>query len=61
MIPKILKKNGKEYKLTKEYPTYGLYEATKFKYKECFSKQELGVIKAKAKSRNINPEKVMYL
>ena len=60
MIPKILKKNGKEYKLTKEYPTYGLNEATKFKYKECFSKQELGVIKAKVKSRNINPEKAMY-
>ena len=31
MIPKILKKNGKEYKLIKEYPTYGIYEETKFK------------------------------
>lgn len=60
MLPKTINRNNKEYKLIKEYPTYRLYEATKFKYKECFSKQELGVIKAKVKSRNINPEKVMY-
>lgn len=60
-IPKIFKNNSRKYKLIKEYPNYVLYEETIFKYKECFNKQDLGLIEEKEKPYNTNPQKVKYL
>ena len=44
-IPKILKKNNSKYKLVKIYENYVLYEEVEVGYKECFNKQDLGLIK----------------
>lgn len=57
-IPKILKKNNRKYKLLKIYETYVLYEDIETKVKECFNKQELGLVKEKEKPWNLSPEKV---
>ena len=57
-IPKILKKNNKTYKLLKIYENYVLYEETKTKYRECFMKHELGLVKKKEKPYDIKPENV---
>ena len=59
-IPKIFNNNGRRYKLIKEYPNYVLYEEIKIKYKECFNKQDLGLIKEKEKPYNRNPQRVIY-
>lgn len=60
-IPKIFNNNGRSYKFIKEYHNYVLYEEIKFKYKECFNKQDLGLIDEKEKPYNTNPQKVKYL
>lgn len=57
-IPKIVRKNGRKYKLLKIYETYVLYEDIETKVKECFNKQELGLVKEKEKPWNLSPEKV---
>lgn len=48
-IPKILKKNNKKYKLIKIYENYVLYEEVEVKYKECFMKHDLGLLKEQVK------------
>lgn len=59
-IPKILKKNNKTYKLIKIYETYVLYEEVWFGYKECFNRQDLGLIKDTGVMKGFkrNPENV---
>lgn len=59
-IPKILKKNNRKYKLLKIYKTYVLYEETKTKYRECFMKHDLGLIKDTGAMRGFkrNPDNV---
>lgn len=59
-IPKIFNNNGRRYKLIKEYPNYVLYEEIKTKYKECFNKQDLGVLEEQERPRNSNPQRVKY-
>lgn len=59
-IPMILKNKGRKYKFIKEYANYVLYEEIKIKYKECFNKQDLGLIKEKERPYNRNPQKVKY-
>ncbi len=59
-IPKIFKKKRKKYKYVKEYSNYVLYEEMKIKYKECFNKQDLGLIEEKEKPYNTNPQRVKY-
>jgi len=59
-IPKIFKDKGKKYKFVKEYSNYVLYEEMKIKYKECFNKQDLGLIEEKEKPHNTNPQRVKY-
>ena len=60
-IPKILKRNNKNYYLVKIYPDYVRY-ITDFGYMECFNKREIA-IKEKEKTRpyNLKPQKVSYL
>ena len=60
-IPKTLKKNNKKYRFIKEYENYVLYEEMWTGIKECFNKHELGLIQAKEKPRNSNPQRVKYL
>lgn len=60
-IPKILKRNNKNYYLVKIYSEYVRY-ITDFGYMECFNKREIA-IKEKEKTRpyNLKPQKVSYL
>lgn len=44
-IPKIISKNNHEYILVKEYPNHILYMDMLTHAKECFSRQELGMVK----------------
>lgn len=63
-IPKIISKDNQEYIFVKEYKNYILYENMLTKTKQCFHKQELGLVKevdAKYTKRNRNPEKVVIL
>ena len=57
-IPKILKRNNKNYYLVKIYPDYVRY-STDFGYMECFNKREIA-IKEKENTRpyNLKPENV---
>ena len=57
-IPKILKRNNKNYYLVKIYPEYVRY-ITDFGYMECFNKREIA-IKEKENTRpyNLKPENV---
>ena len=57
-IPKTIKKKNQKYMFVKEYKDFVLYEDMWTGIKECFHKHELGLIKEKAKARNLSPEKV---
>lgn len=53
-IPKKFKKNNRKYKLVKIYKNYVLYEEEWTGYKECFNKQDLGLIKEQEKPKKGN-------
>ena len=55
-IPNILKNRGRKFEFIKEYPNYVLYEENK----ECFNKQDLGVLEEQERPRNSNPQRVKY-
>lgn len=55
-IPKIISKNNREYILVKQYKNYALYEDMITKVKECFTYQELGLIKENKRIFNIKYE-----
>jgi hypothetical protein len=59
-IPKIISKNNHEYILVKEYKNFIMYEDMITHCKECFSRQELGLIKGNniMKGFKLNPQKV---
>lgn len=57
-IPKIISKNGNQYIFEKEYPNFILYKDMLTGVKECFNKQELGLLKKTGRITNISPEKV---
>lgn len=59
-IPKIISKNNRKYILVKEYFNFIMYEDLITHCKECFNKQELGLIKEMIKppKSNLNVEKV---
>ena len=44
-IPKIISINGREYILIKEYERYALYKNMVTEVRECFTYDELGVLK----------------
>lgn len=60
-IPKILKRENRKYIFVKCYKNYVLYEETSTGIKECFNRNELGLIQEKEKTRKINPENVTFL
>lgn len=45
-IPKIISKNNHEYILEKEYPNFIMYKDMITGTRECFKRQELGLIKS---------------
>lgn len=57
-IPKIVIKNNNIYRFEKEYINFIMYRNIKTGVKECFKRQELGIIKNPKKISNISPEKV---
>lgn len=59
-IPKIISKNNHEYIFVKEYENFIMYEDMLTHIKECFNRQELGLIKEQieAPKLKLNPEKV---
>lgn len=59
-ISKIISKNNHEYILVKEYKNFIMYEDMITHSKECFNRQELGLVKEqiKAPKLKLNPEKV---
>ncbi len=59
-IPKIFSKDNHEYILIKEYKNFIMYEDMITHCKECFSRQELGLIKGSniMKGFKLNPQKV---
>ena len=59
-IPKIFSKDNHEYILIKEYKNFIMYEDMITHWKECFSRQELGLIKGNniMKGFKLNPQKV---
>ena len=57
-IPKIISKNGNQYIFEKEYPNFILYKDMLTGVKECYNKQELGLLKKTGRITNISPEKV---
>ena len=60
-IPKILKRNNKNYYLVKIYPEYVRY-ITDFGYMECFNKREIAIKEKEIKRPyNLKPQKVSYL
>lgn len=64
VIPKKIIKNGRKYELLNIYNTYALYQDIKAKYKICFTKHELGLIKDYShimQGFKKNPQKVTYL
>ena len=57
-IPKILKRNNKNYYLVKIYPDYVRY-ITDFGYMECFNKREIAIKEKEIKRPyNLKPENV---
>ena len=48
-IPKVISKNGHEYILVKEYKNFIMYEDMITHSKECFNRQELGLVKEQIK------------
>ncbi len=44
-IPKIISKQGREYILIKQYERYALYKDMMTESRECFTYDELGVLK----------------
>lgn len=44
-IPKVISKNNHEYIFEKEYPNFIMYKDMVTGAKECFKRQELGLIK----------------
>lgn len=59
-IPKIFSKDNHEYILVKEYKNFIMYEDMITHCKECFNRQELGLIKEcnAMKGFKLNPQKV---
>lgn len=59
-IPKIISKDNHEYIFIKEYKNFIMYEDMLTHCKECFSRQELGLIKSTniMKGFKLNPQKV---
>ncbi len=59
-IPKIISKNNHEYILVKEYKNFIMYEDMITHIKECFNRQELGLVKEMIKPprADLNVEKV---
>ena len=59
-IPRIISKNNHEYILVKEYKNFIMYEDMITHTKECFNKQELGLVKEMIKPprADLNVEKV---
>ena len=57
-IPKIITSKGKQFILVKEYPNFIMYKDMLTGVKECFNKQELGILKKTGRITNISPEKV---
>ena len=59
-IPKIVRKNGRKYKYVKSYTNYILYEDTETGIRECFNRQDLGLIKDTGVMKGFkrNPENV---
>ncbi len=59
-IPKIISKNNHEYILEKEYPNFIMYKDMITGFKECFNRQELGLVKeiVKPPRSDLNVEKV---
>ena len=59
-IPKVISKNNHEYTFVKEYPNYIMYEDMITHKKECFNRQDLGLIKEiiKPPRSDLNVEKV---
>lgn len=59
-IPKIIKKGDSEYIFVKEYKNFIMYEDMITHTKECFNRQELGLVKEQieAPKLKLNPEKV---
>lgn len=55
-IQKVISKNNHEYIFVKEYDKFILYKDMITKVKECFSKQELGLIKNE-KKYDIKPDR----
>lgn len=58
-IPKIISKNNHEYILEKEYQNFIMYKDMITGVKECFNRQELGLVKEIVPGNTkINPENV---
>lgn len=59
-IPKKIRKRNSQYIFVKEYKDFVMYENVEGKYKECFNKQELNLIKEQAKPprSDLNVERV---
>lgn len=59
-IPKIISKNNHKYILEKEYPNFIIYKDMITGVKECFNRQELGLIKeiVKPPKSDLNVENV---
>ena len=57
-IPKVIGKNNRQYIYVKEYPNFIQYKDMLTGTKECFKRQELGLVKEQEKPRNLSPEKV---
>lgn len=47
-IPKIITKNNRKYISIKEYERFVLYREKETGYKECFNKQDIGVLEKMA-------------
>lgn len=60
-IPKIITSNGNQFILVKEYPNFVMYKDMITGVKECFNKQDLGLIERQKKPRKLRPENVSYL
>lgn len=57
-IPKIITKNNREYIAIKEYERFVLYREKETGYKECFNKQDIGLLVEMIKPhRTYNNEK----
>lgn len=57
-IPKTISKKGNEYIFVKEYKNFILYKDMLTGIKECFSRQELGLIKKQERIYNLSPNKM---